>query len=166
MGDRPLFRPEAEQFRLHRHLGTIVLFRPVTARLLAAVPLVISGLLVLGAAHITVRPRFIGLTTAPATGDHVMVTLEANAAGAIALHDRLTVETSEPIAVVQGTVVSLEAVDCRAQALPALVLGASSQHRPCLAAQLAVSAPLPRQRTPLVTVRAAGRSYLSHLLGR
>jgi hypothetical protein len=165
IADRPLFRPEAERFRQQRHLGTIVVFRPVSVRLLTLVPLVISGLLVLAAARVTVRRSVTGLITEPATADHTTVLLEAGAAATIQLRDHVTIETAEPLAAVEGTVVSAEAVDCCAPPLSALAFGACSQRRPCLAVQLALQAALPDQRTSsLVTIRATGKSYLSHLL--
>jgi hypothetical protein len=164
IADRPLFRPEAEQFRQQRHLGTIILFRPVAVRLLTLVPLAISALLVLVAAPLTVRPRFAGLADAPAGGDHVTLTVDAGAAGAIQPRDRVTVEITEPVTTVPGTVISRNVVDCRTQTQAALLFG--TQPRRCLALELALDAPLPQRRTsPLVQVRAATRSYLSYLLG-
>ncbi len=72
---RPFFRPEAEQFRRFRHLGSIALFRPLPLRLLALVPLVAVALAGAGAATLQIAPHADLQATAVVSGNALQLLL-------------------------------------------------------------------------------------------
>ncbi|CAM2005471.1 hypothetical protein [Acanthopleuribacter pedis] len=60
--DRPFFRPEAEEHRLYRHLGEIVLFRPLATRLVSLLPLAALGLVGFGLMQIELQTKYEAVT--------------------------------------------------------------------------------------------------------
>lgn len=54
---KPFFRPEAEDYRRLRHLGEVELFRPLSVRMIAALPLLCVAVLGVIAMSIKVAPK-------------------------------------------------------------------------------------------------------------
>jgi hypothetical protein len=164
----PLFRPEAERFRQQRHLGTMVLFRPVSLRWLTLLPLAIVAVLLLGASRLAVRPRFAGV--AEAAGDRRVTVVVEPRASTIRPLDRVTLELpagGAPVSV-QGTVATVAADDCRS-GVPRAFLPAGPRSARCIALGIDLDASLDTARAgrsapDRVEVAGPPRTYLSYLL--
>lgn len=171
-GAGPLkFRPEAVRFRLHRNLGTLVLLRPPALHLLTLFPIAVTAILLFAGTRLTIRQRFTGPATAEHAGDRVVVTVEAGAASAIRLHDRVAITRIDDAGSrdgrAPGEVVSIEHGSCSAAPLAVTPLGAGTQPRRCLALGIAPGAPFRTPRSPeLVEVLAPTQTYLDYLFSR
>lgn len=56
--DRPFFRKEAEQHRLYRHLGEVVLFQPPSIRLVSLLPLAALALVGFGLLQLRLQTKY------------------------------------------------------------------------------------------------------------
>lgn len=59
--DRPFFREEAEEYRLFRHLGEVILFRPLSLKMLTFIPLVFTLLFWYAFTRVNIQEKFEGV---------------------------------------------------------------------------------------------------------
>lgn len=166
--DRPFFRPEAESYRRQRHLGDIIMFRPLSLRLVTLYPLVVVALFLVAISQLELRLRFVALAEEiSAQAGEVSVFLEPSAAESFRPGDSIELRFEGAAERAHGSITRAAVVPCSEQAHAFLLSRSHAAPQRCLRITVTTSAARAvAPATPPVTAElwSSPQSYLAHLL--
>lgn len=165
--DRPFFRREAESYRRLRHLGEIILFRPLSLRLVTLYPLLVVAGLALAMSQVELRLRFVGLLEEPPGASSLRLLLDPGAAAHVAPGDRVALRVAGAAERVHGSIAALTDVACSRVARALLPAHAQAAPQRCLQVTIATEGPVTTAEPPAtVELWSPPQTYLAHLLRR
>lgn len=165
---RAIFRQEAIEHRRMRHLGAIILLRPLSLRLVTLFPLLVVALLGFALSRLDFRPMFGALVQeAPAPGQGLTLILEPSLASQLHRGDELELRFAGSPERSRAVISELSTGPCSREARAFLLSSSRPTQEGCLQLQLASSPALALPSAPLplkVQVWAPPRKYLEQLL--
>jgi hypothetical protein len=168
--DRPFFRPEAESHRRLRHLGDVILFRPLPLKLVTLYPVLVVAVLVFALSQVALRLRFVGvMEETPGPGETLRLALDQSAAASLRRGDRIELRLAGSAARRPGTIAELAPIPCSRLARALLPTHAQAAPPDCLQVTVATdSSGAMEAATPPITVElwSPPQTYLTHLFRR